>query len=347
MRVRGRVRTGLGRGASFTQLDWVRDQLVSAVGIDPHPGTLNLELEAPLPREWRADDGCRCALVPPDETFCRATAQAVRIAGRLPAAIVRPAVAGYSDRQLELVAAVPLRDALSLADGDVVSLEQVQRLPARAVIFDLDGTLVDSIEAYRTVAERAARPLGLEITLAVVREALNTNQAFWDIVLPPDRPGRAELVRKLEAEAARQWPAVLQTHGRAFAGLGATLKALRDRGARLGIVTGSAGASLQRLEDEGLLGLFAAVVTGRDVAHVKPDPEGLLRCAEALGVAPADAVYVGDTPLDVRASLAAGMGAVAVLTGAGDCAMLSAAGPHRVISCHERLLEALDLGRCR
>jgi HAD superfamily hydrolase (TIGR01509 family) len=343
MPVRGRVRTGLGRGASFTQLGWVREQLVNALGIDPHPGTLNLELEAPLPDDWRGDDRCRCALVPPDETFCRATAEAVRIEGRLPAAIVRPQVPGYSDRQLELVAALPLRRELALAEGDLVSLEPALPLPARGVIFDLDGTLVDSIEAYRTVAERAARPVGLEITLAVVREALNTNQAFWDIVLPRDRPGRAEVVKRLESEAARQWPEVLQTHGRAFAGLGATLKALRDRGARLGIVTGSAGASLQRLEDEGLLGLFGAVVTGRDVAHVKPDPEGLLRCAEALGVEPAEAVYVGDTPLDVRASLAAGMGAIATLTGAGDCAMLSAAGPHRIISCHERLLEALDL----
>jgi phosphoglycolate phosphatase len=343
---RGRVRRGVGRGASFTQLDWVRGQLVSGLGIDPHPGTLNLELEAPLSGEWREDDGCGCPLVPPNETFCRATARAVRIAGRLPAAIVRPQVPGYSDLQVELVAALPLRRELSLAEGDLVSIEPALRLPARAVIFDVDGTLVDSIEAYRTVAERAANPLGLEITLGVVREALNTNQAFWDIVLPRDRPGRAELVKRLEAEAARQWPAVLQTHGRAFAGLGATLRALVGRGARLGIVTGSPGASLQRLEDEGLLGLFGAVVTGRDVACVKPDPEGLLLCAGRLGIEPAEAVYVGDTPLDVRASLAAGMGAVATLTGAGDCAMLSAAGAHRIISSHERLAEALDLRRC-
>jgi HAD superfamily hydrolase (TIGR01549 family) len=341
---RGRVRSGLGRGASFTQLDWVRGQLVSALGIDPHPGTLNLELEAPLSREWREEEGCGCALVPPDETFCRATARAVRIAGRLPAAVVRPHVPGYPELQLELVAALPLRRELSLAEGDLVSIEASRPLSARAVIFDVDGTLVDSIEAYRTVAERAAAPLGLEITLAVVREALNTNQAFWDIVLPKDRPGRAEMVKQLETEAARQWPAVLQTHGRAFAGLGATLAALSDRGLKLGIVTGSAGASLQRLEDEGLLGLFGAVVTGREVARVKPDPEGLLRCAERLGVEPAGAVYVGDTPLDVRASLAARMGAIATLTGAGDCAMLSAAGPHHLVSSHERLLDVIAAG---
>jgi phosphoglycolate phosphatase-like HAD superfamily hydrolase len=119
---------------------------------------------------------------------------------------------------------------------------------------------------------------------------------------------------------------------------------LRDRGVRLGIVTGSAGGSLQRLEDEGLLGLFGAVVTGRDVARVKPDPAGLLLCAERLGIEPAEAVYVGDTPLDVRASLAAGMGAIATLTGAADCAMLSAAGPHHLIGSHERLLDVLALG---
>jgi HAD superfamily hydrolase (TIGR01509 family) len=335
------VRTGLGRGASFTQLDWVREQLVTALGIDPHPGTLNLELGAPLPGGWPEAAASGCVLLPPDETYCRATARPVRVAGRVPAAIVRPEVDGYSDLQVELVAALPLRRELSLAEGDLVSIEPALPLAARAVIFDVDGTLVDSIEAYRTVAERAAAPLGLEITVAVVRQALNTNQPFWDIVLPPDRPGRAEMVERLEAEAARQWPSVLQTHGRAFAGLRGTLESLRDRGARLGIVTGSPGASLRRLEDEGLLGLFDAVFTGRDVAQVKPHPEGLLRCAAALGIEPGEAVYVGDTPLDVQASLAAGMGAVAVLTGAGDCALLSAAGPHRIVSSHGRLLDVL------
>ena len=42
----GAVRSGLGRGAEFTQLDWVREQFVGAAGVDPHPGTLNLAIDS-------------------------------------------------------------------------------------------------------------------------------------------------------------------------------------------------------------------------------------------------------------------------------------------------------------
>jgi FMN phosphatase YigB (HAD superfamily) len=70
-------------------------------------------------------------------------------------------------------------------------------LRVRAVLFDIDGTLVDSLTAYRVVAERAAAPYGLTISDAVVREALNTTRPFWDLALPPDFADRAETMEKL------------------------------------------------------------------------------------------------------------------------------------------------------
>lgn len=341
----GRVSTGLGRGASFTRVDWVREQLLAELGIEPYPGTLNLALETDADRAaWaRVKALPACLLVSPDPRWCCGRGYPARIAGRLPGAILVPEVADYPPAQVEVVAALPLRRELALAEGDRVSLEIAGALPARAVIFDVDGTLVDSLEAYRTVAERAAAPFGLAITAGVVRQALNTNQPFWDIVLPEGQPDRADMIGRMEKEASRQWPEVLRSHGRAFPGLRRTLDDLRGRGARLGIVTGSPGASLPRLEEEGLLELFGAVITGREVARVKPDPEGLLKCAQALGVEPGESVYVGDTPLDIRASRAAGMASVAVLSGAGDSALLSAEGPHRIIHSHARLPEVLEV----
>jgi HAD superfamily hydrolase (TIGR01509 family) len=136
---------------------------------------------------------------------------------------------------------------------------------------------------------------------------------------------------------------VLRRHGRLHPGLPQALQALRARGVRLGLVTGSRASVLEPLRDAGLLEYFEAVITGRDVQRRKPDPEGLLKCAAALGIPPGEAVYVGDTPLDVQASHAAGMAAVAVLSGAGDSAQLSAAGPDWIIASHARLAEVLDL----
>jgi beta-phosphoglucomutase-like phosphatase (HAD superfamily) len=107
-------------------------------------------------------------------------------------------------------------------------------------------------------------------------------------------------------------------------------------------VTGSSGGSLEPLRDAGLMDLFQAVVTSGDVRRRKPDPEGLVRCAAALEVAPVDAVYVGDTPLDVLAARSAGMFAIGLLGGAGDSAMLSASRPDRLAGCHRGLLSVLS-----
>jgi len=337
----GRVTTGRAEGASFTSLDWVRALLVEELGIDPFPGTLNLSLpEAALPawRAWRSEPGI--LIRPPDAGFCDGRAHPVRIGGRVPGAIVVPEVPGYPDRQLELIAAVPLRKLLGLADGDSVSVTPARPLRVRAVLFDVDGTLVDSIPALLVVARRAAP--GLEVSEELVRRTLNEQRFFWDSLLPPEAPGRAERIASMTAEALRLWPEVLREHGRAVAGLAATLDALLARGLKLGIVTGAREGSFEPLRRAGVFGRFAAVITRAQVGRGKPHPEGLLLGAQSLGIAPADAVYVGDTPIDVAAARAAGMAAVAVLSGAGDSALLSAAGPDRIVSSLARLPGLLE-----
>ncbi len=343
--VTGRVATGRGEARAFTAVDWVREQFVRRLGIDPFPGTFNLVLEDARAQAcwaaWTAAAGVR--LDPPDPAWCGARCYPVRVQGRLPAAVVVPEVPGYPPAQVEVVAAVPIRDTFGLGDGDAVRLEASTPVRVRAVIFDVDGTLVDTVVPFRIVAERAAAPYGFAITDAIVREALNTNRSFWDLVIAPDHPDRASLTRTLSRTAAELWPAVLAEHGRVFRGVASLVAALRGHGARLGIVTGGHGPSLEPLRGDGLLDHFDVVVTARDVTRRKPAPEGLLKCADALGVAPADAVYVGDTPLDVEAARAAGMSAIALLAGAGDSALLSASGPDRVVATHEALLDVLHI----
>jgi HAD superfamily hydrolase (TIGR01509 family) len=340
----GQVVTGLGQGAGFTQLDWVRKQFIEKLGIDPYPGTLNLRLSqaADLTRwtEMRASPAT--LIIPPNPAWCQARGYPVRLAAWLPGAIIVPEVPGYPETQVEVIAALPIRQELGLADGVSVTLEVNQPLPAQAVIFDVDGTLVDSLEAYRVVAEVAAAPYGIPISLEVVRQALNNNHpAFWELVVSAEQLDRLELMDAMKQEAMRRWPEVLRSHGRIMPGLRETLETLHSRGLRLGIVTGSRGGSFQPLRDAGLLDSFEVIITGADVARSKPDPEGLLKCAAGLGVEPNQTVYVGDTPIDVQASRAAGMGAVAVLSGAGDAALLSAAGPNWLLHSHARLPEII------
>jgi HAD superfamily hydrolase (TIGR01549 family) len=135
----------------------------------------------------------------------------------------------------------------------------------------------------------------------------------------------------LRDETMRHWPEVMAEFVNILPGLEEALAVMSNAGIRFGIYTGSAGESLPPLQKAGLLEQFEVVVTRSDVIRHKPDPEGLLKCIDEMGLDPDTTAYVGDSPHDVQASLAAGLMSVGVLTGAGDSASLSAAGAHRVL----------------
>ena len=330
----GRVITGVGQGAAFTQLDWAKAQFISACGIDPFPGTLNLVIDRPPDQsawtEFRKRPGVRVVSGDPDA--CDALLFPVRIHDSLPGAIVLPEIEDYAANQVELIAALPLREHLSLSDGDRIDIACQRSRRIQAAIFDVDGTLLNSLDGYTVAASRAAEPYGYEVTYECVRNALNLNQPFWDFVIPADQPRDEALIAKLRDDTMRHWPAVLAEYVSVLPGLEDVLARLRRAGIRLGIYTGSNGESLPALSEAGILEQFEVVVTGLDVAQRKPDPEGLLKCIDQLGLDPVETAYIGDSPLDVRASLAAGAMSVGVLTGAGDSASLSAAGAHRVLT---------------
>jgi CTP-dependent riboflavin kinase len=121
----GILARGLGEGASFTGLPWARAAFVARLGIDPFPGTVNLRLADPAARAlWarlRGRPGVR--IEPPDPAWCAARCFPVTIAGRIPGAVVLPEVPSYPGDKVEVIAAIAVRDALGLRDGDAVALE--------------------------------------------------------------------------------------------------------------------------------------------------------------------------------------------------------------------------------
>ena len=121
----GRVVTGGGHGALFTQLPWARKAFLTLLGFDPYPGTLNLKLDEPdALQSWKSvRAGSGYAMIPPDAESCQARCYPVLVEGRLRAAIVCPEVPDYPEDQVELIAAVSIRETLSLEDGDRLSLE--------------------------------------------------------------------------------------------------------------------------------------------------------------------------------------------------------------------------------
>ena len=187
------------------------------------------------------------------------------------------------------------------------------------------------------MARIAAEPFGFAVTEEHVRHSLATGNNFWRGLIPPDRPDADAILKELFTRAATEWPRVLHEFGTLFKGVAQTLETLQCRGIQLGIVSGARPEVMALLRAEGILDYFDTIILGGDVSRGKPDPEGIVKGLSRLKVRPDQALYVGDTPIDIQASHAAGVRAVSVLTGAADSALLSAYEPDRLISSHARL----------
>ena len=123
----GQVVSGEGRGRNFTRLDWARRQFVDKLGIDPFPGTVNLiVVDADSQSVWDWLKNTPGVLIrnpgegPQD---CSARGYRVSSGGQVDGAVVFPEVAGYAEDQVEIIAAIVVRNALGTSDGDSLMLE--------------------------------------------------------------------------------------------------------------------------------------------------------------------------------------------------------------------------------
>lgn len=125
-RLSGRLATGIGMGTTFTQLDWAKTQFIERVGIDPFPGTINVILDDPESMPvWvrlKMTDGIHMDNPNDGPHDCDAKCWKVSIDDRIDGAIVYPLVEGYPPAQVEVIAAVGIRDAFNIEDGDTVTL---------------------------------------------------------------------------------------------------------------------------------------------------------------------------------------------------------------------------------
>jgi HAD superfamily hydrolase (TIGR01509 family) len=193
-----------------------------------------------------------------------------------------------------------------------------------AVIFDCDGTLVDSEPLARTAWERRLAAHGYTLTDADVDASVG---------LPYPRV-HAYFAERVDLPAAE--PFWAEFSGELFALIDSELvlfddaitaaRELRERGVPVAVASTSPRDRLQRtLRRAGLLDAFDAVVAGDEVANGKPAPDMFLLAAERLRVPPEQCIVVEDSPPGVQAGLAAGMHTLAVCRVPGTEATLAAA----------------------
>ena len=196
-----------------------------------------------------------------------------------------------------------------------------------AVIFDLDGTLMDSLAAIYQANVEVLAELELPFDEARYRAAYvpDWRLMYTRLGVPTERLERAG-TRWRELYAAAAAPM-------AFAGVHDALGRLSAAGYAMGIVTaGDRDVVEQQLERLDLARFIGAMVCGTDEVAHKPHPDPLFLALEGLGMRdrPADAAYVGDAPDDMRMARAVGSRAVGIVSRLGTEADLLAAGADEV-----------------
>jgi HAD superfamily hydrolase (TIGR01509 family) len=209
----------------------------------------------------------------------------------------------------------------------------------RGILFDWDGTIVDSAEAMWLSYRYSYRThLGIEFP---------SNQEEFRILVPMRVSESAALYGgKLGPDIARAYTDYYEREayktGKVFSGMREVLAELRRRGYALGVASNKSWSRITAdIEFLGLDGCVDRFVTAEDTVERKPHPAPLLKLAEKLDLPPAACTYIGDYRGDVAAAKAAGMLAVAVLWGGMfDPATLLAEEPDHVLAAP---MEILDL----
>jgi pyrophosphatase PpaX len=193
----------------------------------------------------------------------------------------------------------------------VEGLGTIVRVRFPVVLFDLDGTVVDSGGIILASMRHATR------------EVLGREFADAELMATVGGPGLKEQMRQLGPDHVDELVRVYRAHNEplheelvGFAGIEDVLVRLKDEGRRLGIVSAkrraTVGLAFARVE---IGHLFDVVLGGDDSERQKPAPDPLLNALALLDASPAEAAYVGDSPFDMQAAKAAGVFAVGVTWG--------------------------------
>jgi phosphoglycolate phosphatase len=211
-------------------------------------------------------------------------------------------------------------------------------VPYRALLLDLDGTLVDASEPIADAIRALSRDAGLAVpdhAWAVGRIGFSPEET-WRLLGASDPLAMTALFRE-------RYAAHVTARTRLLPGVAEALAALRGGGRRLALATTRVTASARdTLEHQGLVAHFEFIGGGDQVARHKPAPDVIHLALQRLGCRPDEALMIGDTTADIGAAHAAGLPCWSVLGGVHDERTLRDAGADLILSGVAELPVALS-----
>jgi phosphoglycolate phosphatase len=217
--------------------------------------------------------------------------------------------------------------------------------PASAVLFDLDGTLLDTLRdladsGNEVLAARGLPPHRLDDYRVYIGNGM-VNLAR-DIFPPHLRPSGDDEVAAVLAEYRAAYSRNWRNTTAPYPGIPELLDSLAAARIPCGVVSNKAHDFTLDCVGAFLGGWsWGALVGHRDGRPRKPDPAGALEAADLLGVAPGDCLFVGDSDVDMKTARAAGMTALGVAWGFRPVSELRAAGAHAILESPAQLLDWL------
>jgi len=211
------------------------------------------------------------------------------------------------------------------------------------MVFDLDGTLVDTVEtriaAWLRTFEEHGIPTGREqVARLIGSDGRRVARLVAEAAGMPIDAERADAIDRRSGEIYSE----LNTNPRPLPGAIELLRALDERGLPWAIATSSRPEQVEASIDALKLARRPTIVDGSQVENAKPAPDLLLAAATKLGVEPLRSWYVGDSIWDVQAALAAGMQAIGVASGSATTGDLEEAGAQLIV---DELSELIPLVR--
>lgn len=198
--------------------------------------------------------------------------------------------------------------------------------PMNAVVFDLDGTLLDTLDDLWYATNHALASYGLpERTRDEVRRFVGNGYGRLTTLAAPAGTNE-EVLSELLATFNAYYQAHATDHTGPYPHIHEMLDALRARGVPMAVVSNKGDAAVKELVEAHFPGVFACAVGERPGIRRKPAPDTVLAVCEELGVAATDIVYVGDSEVDIATAQAVGCACVSVCWGFRTVEELQAAG---------------------
>jgi mannitol-1-/sugar-/sorbitol-6-/2-deoxyglucose-6-phosphatase len=183
----------------------------------------------------------------------------------------------------------------------------------QAIIFDMDGVIIDSEPLWQAAEKTIFQTVGLHLTTEMCYQTmgLRTDQVirYWY-----DRqPWTGKTIAQMEQELLIEVGGLMRREGQAMPGLYEILREISGSGWRCAIASSSPRSLIQTVVEKLALGeFFEAIYSGYDVPYGKPDPAVYLAAAQGLGIAPSNCVAIEDSFAGVQSAKAAGMKVIAI-----------------------------------